>query len=384
MPKKKSKKTKNKKTSSKKRGRPRLKKRVKKEKNEKKRKKDLAEEEIIKTLKKEGKKKGYVTVDDVLKEIPHPEEDIESLERIYQRLGEEGLEIKDEEILEKEEELALEADAIQSYLRKAGEYPLLKPEEEIELAKRVEKGDKKAREKLINSNLRLVISIAKKYLGRSPHLTFLDLIQEGNLGLFKAVEKYDWRKGFRFSTYATWWIRQAITRAIADQSRTIRLPVHIVESLSKYNQVKSYLLQELGREPLPEEIAAEMGEEVRKVKKLEEVAQGTLSLSQPLGESEEDGKLEDIIEDKKAPLPDKLTDLSLLRDQLKEVMKDLTPREREILKLRFGLEDGVPRTLEEVGKKFKITRERVRQIQARALEKLKEHKKAKILKEFLR
>ena len=294
------------------------------------------------------------------------------------------MEIKDEEILEKEEELALEADAIQSYLRKAGEYPLLKPEEEIELAKRVEKGDKKAREKLINSNLRLVISIAKKYLGRSPHLTFLDLIQEGNLGLFKAVEKYDWRKGFRFSTYATWWIRQAITRAIADQSRTIRLPVHIVESLSKYNQVKSYLLQELGREPLPEEIAAEMGEEVRKVKKLEEVAQGTLSLSQPLGESEEDGKLEDIIEDKKAPLPDKLTDLSLLRDQLKEVMKDLTPREREILKLRFGLEDGVPRTLEEVGKKFKITRERVRQIQARALEKLKEHKKAKILKEFLR
>ena len=384
MPKKKSKKTKNKKTSSKKRGRPRLKKRVKKEKNEKKRKKDLAEEEIIKTLKKEGKKKGYVTVDDVLKEIPHPEEDIEGLERIYQRLDEEGLEIRDEEILEREEELALEADAIQSYLRKAGEYPLLKPEEEIELAKRVEKGDKKAREKLINSNLRLVISIAKKYLGRSPHLTFLDLIQEGNLGLFKAVEKYDWRKGFRFSTYATWWIRQAITRAIADQSRTIRLPVHIVESLSKYNQVKSYLLQELGREPLPEEIAAEMGEDVRKVKKLEEVAQGTLSLSQPLGESEEDGKLEDIIEDKKAPLPDKLTDLSLLRDQLKEVMKDLTPREREILKLRFGLEDGVPRTLEEVGKKFKITRERVRQIQARALEKLKEHKKAKILREFLR
>ncbi len=338
-----------------------------------------------------GKPRGFVTCQEVLKFFPDAEEDIAGLEEIYQFLENRGIKVKEAPELLKEpqvseEELPSEhlneVDAIQNYLKEIGKYPLLTFKEEKELAKRAAKGDKNAKKKLIHSNLRLVVSIAKKYLGKTPHLTLLDLIQEGNFGLFKAVEKYDWRKGFRFSTYATWWIRQSITRAIADQARTVRLPVHIVESLSKYNRVKRRLLQELGREPLAEEIAAEMKEDVEKIKNLEQVAQGTVSLEQPVGGDDKDSKLEEFIEDKKTITPAGSASLSILREQINEILDDLTPREREILAMRFGLGDEVPHTLEEVGKKFNITRERVRQIQQRALEKIKEHEKSKKLKEY--
>ena len=274
-----------------------------------------------------------------------------------------------------------EIDSIQKYLKEIGRYPLLTLQEE-ELAQKIEKGDKAAQQKLIQSNLRLVVSVAKKYFGRTPHLTLLDLIQEGNIGLFKAVEKYDWRKGFRFSTYATWWIRQAITRAIADQSRTVRLPVHIVERLSKYNKAKKRLLQELGREPMAEEIAVEMHENIKKVKNLEKVAMGTVSLEQPIGDNDQEGTLEEFIEDKKTISPSESASASLLRDQIKKILNDLTPREQQILKMRFGIDGEIPHTLEEVGKEFNVTRERVRQIQQRAIEKIKEHKKVNELKEY--
>ncbi len=340
----------------------------------------------IKELIERGKPRGFVTFQEILKFFPRAEEDIAGLEEIYQALEKEGIQIRDSFSFGEETELLSEnlpeTDLIQKYLKEIGRYPLLSLKEERELARRIEKGDKKAKKKLIQSNLRLVISIAKKYLGKTPYLTLLDLIQEGNLGLFKAVEKYDWRKGFRFSTYATWWIRQAITRAIADQSRTVRLPVHIVEALSKYNRVKRELLQELGREPMPEEIAAEMSESVDKIKNFEQVSQGTISLEQPIGPQDKEGALEQFIEDKKAVTPVDVARLSILRDQIREILQDLTPREQKILKMRFGLDGEVPHTLEEVGKIFNITRERVRQIQQRALEKIKEHKKAKKLKEY--
>jgi RNA polymerase primary sigma factor len=274
-----------------------------------------------------------------------------------------------------------EFNSLQSYLKEISQYPLLTEKEEKELAKRIKRGDKKAREKFIKANLRLVVSIAKKYVEQTPHLTFIDLIQEGNLGLLKAIEKYDWRKGFRFSTYATWWIRQYITRAIADQSRTIRLPVHIVESLFKYNKAKKQLLQELGREPTLEELSAELGEPQEKIKQLEEVSQGVVSLDQTL-EPEGEGKLLDVVPDSRSISPTKTTSLAILRSQLEEILQDLTPRERKILEMRFGLKDGIPRTLEEVGREFKVTRERIRQIQQRALEKIKLHKKIKELEEY--
>jgi len=349
--------------------------------------KENAKEELL----ERGKPRGFVTFQEVLKFFPDAEEDITGLEEIYQFLENKGIKIKEAPELLKEPEISEEEivagdigeiDAIQNYLKEIGKYPLLTFKEEKELAKRAAQGDKAAKKKLIHSNLRLVVSIAKKYLGRTPHLTLLDLIQEGNFGLFKAVEKYDWRKGFRFSTYATWWIRQSITRAIADQARTVRLPVHIVESLSKYNRIKRRLLQELGREPLPEEIAVEMKEDVEKVRSLEQVAQGTISLDQPIGGDDKESKLEEFIEDKKTITPAGSASLSILKEQISEILEDLTPREREILKMRFGLEDEVPHTLEEVGQKFNITRERVRQIQQRAIEKIKEHEEAKKLKEY--
>lgn len=338
-----------------------------------------------------GKSRGFITYQEILKFFPQAEEDILGLEEIYQFLESKGIKIKEAPELLKEPKLLdeemspehlSEVDAIQNYLKEIGKYPLLVFKEEKDLAKKVGKGDREARKKLIHSNLRLVVSIAKKYLGRTPHLTLLDLIQEGNFGLFKAVEKYDWRKGFRFSTYATWWIRQAITRAIADQARTVRLPVHIVESLSKYNRVKRRLLQELGREPLPEEIATEMHEDPEKIKNLEQVAQGTISLEQPIGTDEKESKLEEFIEDKKTITPAGSASLSILKEQIQEILDDLTPREREILTMRFGLNDEIPHTLEEVGQKFNVTRERVRQIQQRALEKIKEHTESKKLKEY--
>ncbi|MFA6160682.1 MAG: sigma-70 family RNA polymerase sigma factor [Patescibacteria group bacterium] len=274
----------------------------------------------------------------------------------------------------------LTADHIQIYLREIGKIPLLKAEEEISLAKRKEKGDKEAEKKLIEANLRLVVSIAKKFMGKS--LALLDLIQEGNIGLFRAVKKFEYRKGYKFSTYATWWIRQAITRALADQSRTIRIPVHMVETINKFQQIERQLIQDLGREPLPEEIAAEMGEEVDKVRHIIKISQDTVSLETSVGEDDEDSTLEDFIEDIKNVTPDRAAGLQLLKDYVKEIIKDLSPREQKILEMRFGLVDGVSHTLEEVGKEFDVTRERIRQIESKALEKIQQHPLIKRLADY--
>ncbi len=265
----------------------------------------------------------------------------------------------------------LSADYIQIYLREIGKIPLLTAGEEVILAKRKEKGDKEAEKQLIEANLRLVVSIAKKFMGKS--LSLLDLIQEGNIGLFKAVKKFEYRKGYKFSTYATWWIRQAITRALADQSRTIRIPVHMVETINRFQQVERQLIQDLGREPFPEEIAAEMGEDLEKVRHIIKISQGTVSLETSVGDDDEDSTLEDFIEDVKNTTPDRSAGLQLLRDYVKDIIKDLSPREQKILELRFGLEDGVGHTLEEVGKEFDVTRERIRQIESKALEKIQHH-----------
>jgi RNA polymerase primary sigma factor len=265
-------------------------------------------------------------------------------------------------------------DSIQMYLREIGKVPLLTGQEEIDLAKRIGKGDEAARKRLTEANLRLVVSIAKKYMGRN--LGLLDLIQEGNLGLFRAVDKFDWRKGYKFSTYATWWIRQAITRALADQSRTIRIPVHMVETLNKYAQAERSLVQDLGREPLAEEIAAEMGVDVEKVYHLKKISQETVSIDAPVGEegdSEEGSYLADFIEDDDRPKPTEMAGRQILKEYVQNILKDLDPREQKILKMRFGLEDGVTHTLEEVGEEFGVTRERIRQIEAKALERIKEH-----------
>ena len=274
----------------------------------------------------------------------------------------------------------LTADSIQMYLREIGRIPLLTAEEEIALAKRKERGDKEADKKLIEANLRLVVSIAKKFMGKS--LSLLDLIQEGNIGLFRAVKKFEYRKGYKFSTYATWWIRQAITRALADQSRTIRIPVHMVETINKFQQIERQLIQDLGREPLPEEIAAEMGEEVDKVRHIIKISQDTVSLETSVGEDDEDSTLEDFIEDVKNVTPDRSAALQLLRDYVGDIIKDLNPREQKILEMRFGLADGVGHTLEEVGKEFDVTRERIRQIEAKAIEKIQQHPMIKKLADY--
>lgn len=351
-------------------------------------KKKVFLEDKLSQLMRKGKERGFVTFSEILYYFPEVERDIKGLEKLYEDLEKEGIKIvESREFLipeEKEEKLIPETtlDPVQLYLKEIGETPQLTAEEEKELAKRIEKGDEAARQKLIKANLRLVVSIAKKYVGRSPHMTLLDLIQEGNLGLFRAVEKFDWRKGYKFSTYATWWIRQAITRALADQARTIRIPVHMVELLTKFNQVKRRLLQDLGREPLPEEIAAEMGIEVDKVHHLIKISQGTVSLETPVGEDEEDSILAEFIKDEKLPSPSLEAARALLRERLKEILVDLTPRERKILSMRFGLEDGITHTLEEVGKEFGVTRERIRQIETKALEKIREHKKIKKLKDY--
>jgi RNA polymerase primary sigma factor len=280
----------------------------------------------------------------------------------------------------KVEPLELTADSIQMYLREIGKIPLLTAEEEVALAKRKERGEKEAEKKLIEANLRLVVSIAKKFIGKS--LSLLDLIQEGNIGLFRAVKKFEYRKGYKFSTYATWWIRQAITRALADQSRTIRIPVHMVETINKFQQVERQLIQDLGREPLPEEIAAEMGEEVDKVRHIIKISQDTVSLETSVGEDDEDSTLEDFIEDVKNLAPDRAAALQLLKDYVQEIIKDLNPREQKILEMRFGLVDGVSHTLEEVGKEFDVTRERIRQIEAKALEKIQQHDLIKRLVDY--
>jgi RNA polymerase primary sigma factor len=341
-----------------------------------------------------GRQRGFVTYDEILKAFPTIESDVMFLEEMYDKFSTAGIDVLEGggmlELTEEPEPTKGYArsdsqyDSIQMYLREIGKYPLLTGQEERDLAKRILEGDSEARNLLARANLRLVVSIAKKYVGRSPDLTLLDLIQEGNLGLFKAVDKFDFTKGFKFSTYATWWIRQAITRALADQSRTIRIPVHMVETIAKYKQVSRRLSQDLGRDPLAEEIALEMGVDVEKIYQIEKIDQDTVSLESPVGDDDGDGKstLGDFIKDDKILSPDQEVARRILADQLREILDELSPKEREILKLRHGLEDGIYHTLEEVGKKFGVTRERIRQIEAKALERIRTHDKAKRLRSY--
>lgn len=339
--------------------------------------------------------KGFVTDVEILKAFPKIESDIDFLEYLYDQFDEAGvkvievgnlIELPGDEITQKElAEAAIVSaelpDNVQIYLKEIGKTPLLNSADEREIAKKVSQGDEEARQKLIKANLRLVVSIAKRYVNRSPQLSILDLIQEGNLGLFRAVQKFDYRKGFKFSTYATWWIRQAITRALADYSRTIRIPVHMVETISKYTQAKRKLMQELGREPLAEEIATEMSIDVEKVHHIQKISQEVVSLESPVGE-EEDSVLSEFIEDEKTLSPDQAVSRELLKDQIRQVLDELTDREKKILELRFGLTDDVTHTLEEVGKVFGVTRERIRQIEAKALEKIRLHTQSEKLREY--
>lgn len=345
----------------------------------------------IKELIEKGKEKGLLTYKEIMDVLEDVDLDPEQIEKIYDTLESLGIDVLDEEVVPEdinpEEDLELSLpegvsidDPVRMYLKEIGKVPLLTAEEEIELAKRMEQGDEEAKRRLIEANLRLVVSIAKRYVGRG--MLFLDLIQEGNLGLIKAVEKFDYRKGYKFSTYATWWIRQAITRAIADQARTIRIPVHMVETINKLIRVSRQLLQEYGREPQPEEIAREMGISEDKVREILKIAQEPISLETPIGE-EEDSHLGDFIPDEDAPPPAEAAAYNLLKEQLKEVLDTLTPREEKVLRLRFGLDDGRARTLEEVGREFNVTRERIRQIEAKALRKLRHPSRSKKLKDFL-
>lgn len=344
----------------------------------------------IEELISRAKGRGFVTFSEILYFFPNLEKNVEGINELFAKLESQGIEVKEsKEFLEEEpktkkgfEAVEGKIDTIQMYLKEIGSIPFITAKEEKELAKRIEKGDKEANRELAKANLRLVVSIAKRYINRSPNLTLLDLIQEGNLGLFRAVEKFDWRRGYKFSTYATWWIRQAITRAIADQARTIRIPVHMVETISKYTQARKRLLQDLGREPLPGEVAKEMGLEIEKIHQIMKIAQETISLETPVGEDEEDSLLVEFIEDEKEVAPSLAAARTLLRDRLKEVLIDLTPRERKILIMRFGLDDGITHTLEEVGAEFNVTRERIRQIEAKALERIREHQALKKLKGY--
>jgi len=359
-------------------------------------------EENIALLLGRGRERGFVTYSEILHYFPSIEDDVLLLEDLYERFEREHIEVLEarEFIADAKEKLPkkqtagrrsreesmdfdqLSQDSVQMYLREIGRISLISADEEKDLARKIEKGDDEARRRLTQANLRLVVSIAKRYVGRSPHLTLLDLIQEGNIGLFKAVEKFDYRRGYKFSTYATWWIRQAITRALADQARTIRIPVHMVETISKYQQVKRRLLQDLGREPLPEELAAEMGIELDKVNYIEKISQETVSLEMPIGEDDEDSEFGDFIRDEKTLSPDQLAARRLLRDQLASVIQELTPREQKILSMRFGMEDGITHTLEEVGREFGVTRERIRQIEAKSLERIRHHGMARKFQEY--
>ena len=355
--------------------------------------------EKTEALIKKGKARGFITYSEILSFFPDVERDAKGLEQFYNQLEESGVEVKEaREFLEVSDSekakpkpkskikprkvLARHIDSIQVYLKEIGKVSPLTAAQEKSFARKIESGSEEAKKDLASANLRLVVSIAKKYVGRSPNLTLLDLIQEGNIGLFRAVEKFDWRRGYKFSTYATWWIRQAITRAVADQSRTIRIPVHMAEILAKYTKTRRQLLQDLGREPLPEEIAMEMGIEVEKVHHLRRVSQETISLETPVGEDDEDSVLAEFVEDEKTPLPSVEASRALLRDRLREILIDLTDREQKILSMRFGLDDAVTHTLEEVGHEFGVTRERIRQIEARSLEKIREHEKLKKLKGY--
>ncbi|HEY4521907.1 MAG TPA: sigma-70 family RNA polymerase sigma factor [Candidatus Paceibacterota bacterium] len=348
-------------------------------------KEEFSEVKVQEIIKK-GKERGFITYSEIISVFPHIEHNIVFLEDLYSRFEQAGVDVlESKELLELEEKKpgglrgrmddSVISDSVQMYLKEIGRIQLLKGEEEKELAKRIEAGDEDAKNKLAQANLRLVVSIAKKYVGRSPNLTLLDLVQEGTLGLFRAVEKFDWRRGYKFSTYATWWIRQAITRALADQARTIRIPVHMVETISKYQQVRRRLTQDLGRDPLAEEIASEMNMDVEKIHHIQQISQETVSLEAPVGEEDEDSVLGDFIEDEKTLTPAQEASRRLLRDHIKEIMIDLAPREQKILRMRFGLDDGITHTLEEVGAEFGVTRERIRQIEAKALEKIRQHEK---------
>ena len=353
-----------------------------------KKKQVLSQEKIEELIKKVGSR-GFITYSEILSFFPNVEKNVQELDNLYDKLDNENIKvIESKNLLEpisalskkkSVKALSRRIDSIQMYLKEIGKVSQLTAAQEKELARKIEKGDNNARKKLAQANLKLVVSIAKKYVGKSQNLTLLDLIQEGNIGLFRAVEKFDWRKGYKFSTYATWWIRQSITRAVADQSRTIRVPVHMAEMLSKFTKIRRRLLQDLGREPLPEEIAIEMGLDVAKIHHIIRVAQETISLDTPVGDKDEDSVLSEFIEDKKTPTPSLKAARSLLKGRLEEILSDLSVREQKILSMRFGLKDGVTHTLEEVGHEFGVTRERIRQIEARSLEKIREHKKLKKL-----
>ncbi len=349
--------------------------------------------QVIKALLEKGKKKGILTYKEIIDALEEIEMDPSQIEKVYENIERIGIEIvgnMDEELEEikaEEEEIDISVpegisfdDPVRMYLKEIGKVPLLSADEEIELAQRMHDGDEAAKKRLAEANLRLVVSIAKRYVGRG--MLFLDLIQEGNLGLIKAVEKFDYHKGYKFSTYATWWIRQAITRAIADQARTIRIPVHMVETINKLIRVSRQLLQELGRDPTPEEVAKEMNMPIDKVREIQKIAQEPVSLETPIGE-EEDSHLGDFIPDDDAPAPSEAASFTLLKEQLMQVLGTLTSREEKVLRLRFGLDDGRARTLEEVGKEFDVTRERIRQIEAKALRKLRHPSRSKKLKDYL-
>ncbi len=392
---KKKKKTKKKKTAKKKvavKSRKKIKRQGKpKKKQEKKTSKAakaaISEDAILKLIEK-GRHRGFITEAEILNTFPNVEKDIEGLERLYERLEAANINVMDtgkvfaeERTKEQEEKKKLEeeqieagSDSVQMYLREIGQYPLLRGEEEAELAKKIEKGDESARQKLMLSNLRLVVSIAKKYVGRSANLTMLDLIQEGNIGLSRAVEKFDYKRGYKFSTYATWWIRQAITRALADQARTIRIPVHMIETINKYQQVVRRLVQDLGREPLPEEVAAEMGVEVDKIHHIMKISQDTVSLEVPVGNDDDEGSLlADFIADEETATPETMAGRRILRAHLQEIISELSYRAQGLREMQNEHKDGVPHTLEAVGKVLGVTRECIRQIEAKALDKIRQH-----------
>ena len=354
--------------------------------------------EKVQEIVKKAKAKGKITYEELAKELENTNPD--QIDKVFDAFEEMGVNILNDDFedepdiddLKEVENLKLDEitetsyegisvdDPVRMYLREIGKIPLLSYDKELELAKRILEGDEEAKQELAEANLRLVVSIAKKYVGRG--MLFLDLIQEGNMGLIKAVEKFDYTKGFKFSTYATWWIRQAITRAIADQARTIRIPVHMVETINRLIRTSRHLLQQLGREPTPEEIAKEMDMSVEKVMEIQKIAQDPVSLETPIGE-EDDSHLGDFIQDEDSPAPQDAASYTLLREQLEEVMNTLTPREAKVLRLRFGLDDGKARTLEEVGKEFDVTRERIRQIEAKALRKLRHPSRSKKLRDYM-
>ncbi|MEI7425497.1 MAG: RNA polymerase sigma factor RpoD [Candidatus Moraniibacteriota bacterium] len=384
---------------------------IKNKQSDKKTEAEAGKKNKIEDLVYRSKQRGFITEDEILHAFPDPERDIEKLEELYDNLEKSSIKvISSDEMIKFETDKISEdfenekptkrvratrkdnlnagvsddasSDLVQMYLREIGRVGLLSTDEEVSLAKRIEKDDLVAKQKMTEANLRLVVSIAKKYVGRSHNLSLLDLIQEGNIGLFRAVEKFDYRKGYKFSTYATWWIRQAVTRALADQSRTIRIPVHMVETINKYAQITRRLVQDLGREPLPEEIAVEMGVEVDKIRHIQKISQETVSLETTVGDSDDDSVLGDFVEDTETVMPNQLASRKMLKEHVEEILRDLTPREQKILKIRFGLEDGVTHTLEEVGQEFGVTRERIRQIEAKALEKIRDHKTIKKLRDY--